>query len=94
MEINQKAYIKVYYLVYINRTKKIKRMEETISYMYRSNRLARNDDFWTIKDTIKKDYKSTDIVWIETIEILWRNWTDWYMLDFEEYLKEKWKTIL
>ncbi len=92
--MEQKSYIKVYYLVYINKTKEIKRVRDYIDYKYRPNRLRRVDDFSTIRQTIVKEYKTTDIVWIESIEIKWLNWADWYRNDFEEFLAAKWKKII
>lgn len=62
--------IRVEYLVYINKTKKIERKSQYIDYVHKNNWMRRNDDFGTIRYTIQKDYKTTDIVWIEKVEII------------------------
>jgi len=95
MKLNpDNTYIRVEYMVYINKTKKIERKIDYTDYVMRSNWIRRVDDFSVIKKNLQKEFKTTDIIWIEKIEVIWKWWTDWYMIDFENFLHRKWKTIL
>lgn len=86
----------VEYFVYINKTKTIERKKEMFSYKYKKNWLRKVDDFSTVLKWVKEQYKTTDIVWIIRVEVTWWNLSamhNWYLWEFEEFLKTKWKIL-